>query len=241
MPYQLEVIAFNIECCKKIEKAGAQRIELCANPLEGGTTPSYGFIKTARQKVSIQLFPIIRPRGGDFFYTADEFAIIKNDVIFCKEAGCDGVVIGILNADGSVDKKRCQVLVDMAYPMEVTFHRAFDRAADPFKALEDIIEVGCSRILTSGQQATAMQGITLLENLVKKADERIIIMLGSGVRSTNIIELAVQTGAVEFHTSARMLAPSKMDFVSGSIDATSKTIIVDENEVEKMVLLLQSR
>ena len=162
MNFKLEVIAFNIESCKLAQQSGAYRIELCDNPSEGGTTPSIGMIKAAREKVDIELFPIIRPRGGDFLYSDDEFEIMKEDILQCKKIGCDGVVIGLLNADGNVDKIRTSQLVNLAYPMSVTFHRAFDRANDPFKAMEDIIECGCERILTSGQQPTASEGIELM-------------------------------------------------------------------------------
>ena len=136
-------------------------MELCADAAVGGTTQSLGVIKIAREKLQIQLYPIIRPRGGDFFFTEEELEIMMNDVLLCKQIGCDGVVIGMLNQDGTIDKKSCEQLVQLAYPLGVTFHRAFDRAADPQQALEDIIEIGCERILTSGQQPTAMEGAEL--------------------------------------------------------------------------------
>lgn len=204
MIFRLEVIGFNIESCMLAQAAGAHRIELCDNPGEGGTTPSYGFIKSARENLQIELYPIIRPRGGDFFYSDAEFEVMKADVKVCKELGCDGVVIGILHTDGTIDKKRCGELVQLAYPMGVTFHRAFDRVKDDAQALEDVIEIGCERILTSGLVPSALDGAETLASLIKQADERIIIMPGSGVRADNIIGLAKKTGAVEFHTSARM-------------------------------------
>lgn len=214
MPFKLEIIGFNIASCIAIDKSGAHRIELCDNSYEGGTTPSFGFIKAAREKVSVDLFPIIRPRGGDFLYSDDEFRIMKKDVELCRETGCNGVVFGLLNKDGSIDTDRTGRLVELAYPMEVTFHRAFDHCKDPVKALEQLIEAGCKRILTSGQQPLAMQGAGLIEELVKVADRRIIIMPGSGVRKDNIKELAEKTGAVEFHSSLRTTLNSKMDFVN---------------------------
>ena len=238
MQFKLEVIAFNIESCELAQKSGANRIELCDNPGEGGTTPSHGMIKAARKKVNIDLFPIIRPRGGDFFYSDDEFEIMKEDVLLCKNIGCDGVVIGLLNEDGTVDKKRTSQLVNLAYPMSVTFHRAFDRANDPFKAMEDIIECGCERILTSGQQPIAMEGIDLIASLIKQADERIIIMPGSGLRSDNIISIAKQSGAVEFHSSARTNSDSKMKFNNPTMKEQLKTVVLDANEVSKMATLL---
>ena len=238
MNFKLEVIAFNIESCELAQKSGAHRIELCDNPGEGGTTPSIGMIKAARQKVTIELFPIIRPRGGDFLYTDDEFDIMKEDILQCKKIGCDGVVIGLLNEDGTVDTNRTSILVNLAYPMSVTFHRAFDRAQDPFKAMEDIINCGCERILTSGQQPTASEGIELITALIKQADERIIIMPGSGLRSDNIISIAKQSGAVELHSSARTASDSKMSFNKPSMKEQLKTVVLDAPEVSKMATLL---
>ena len=240
MNFKLEVIAFNIESCELAQQSGAHRIELCDNPGEGGTTPSIGMIKAARKKVDIELFPIIRPRGGDFLYSDDEFDIMKEDILQCKKIGCDGVVIGLLHADGTVDKIRTSQLVNLAYPMSVTFHRAFDRANDPFKAMEDIIECGCERILTSGQQPTALEGIELILALIKKAEERIIMMPGSGLRSDNIISIAQQSGAVEFHSSARMTTDSKMNFNNPKMNEQLKTIVLDAAEVSKMATLLSS-
>ena len=239
--FTLEIIGFNIESCRIAQAAGAHRIELCDNPLEGGSTPSYGFLKAARQLLHIQLYPMIHPRGGDFFYTIDEFEIIKTDVKICKDLGCDGVVIGVLNQDGSIDKKRVKELVAMAYPMGVTFHRAFDRCANPFEALEDIIETGCERILTSGQHPTATEGAVLINELIRQADERIIIMPGSGVRSSNIIALAEKTGATEFHTSARIWAGSSMQHINPTMNETIQSVMVDEEEVKKILALLTEK
>jgi copper homeostasis protein len=238
--FTLEVIGFNIESCMAAQRAGAHRIELCDNPGEGGTTPSYGFIKAARETLQIALFPIIRPRGGDFFYTDAEFELMKADVKICKELGCDGVVIGILNADGTVDTKRCKQLVAMAYPLGVTFHRAFDRVKDAAKTLEDIIETGCERILTSGLQPTAIEGAETIAALIKQAAERIIIMPGSAVRAGNIIELATNTGAVEFHTSARMHVNSKMDYVNKAMKEDLKSVAADEEEIKNIMANLKS-
>ena len=234
----LEIIGFNIESCLIAQSSGADRIELCDGPAEGGTTPSYGFIKAAREKLTINLFPIIRPRGGDFFYSDEEFEIMKTDVKLCKQLGCDGVVTGMLHADGTVDKKRNAVLVELAYPLGVTFHRAFDRTADAFKAMEDIIDIGCERILTSGQRPNALDGADLIAQLVKQADERIVIMPGSGVRSDNIIELAKKTGATEFHTSARININSRMSYSNASMNEDLRSVSVDTDEVKKIIELL---
>ncbi len=178
---------------------------------------------------------MIHPRGGDFFYTEDEFEIIKTDVKLCKELGCNGVVIGALTKDGKIDKNKCSLLVELAYPLGVTFHRAFDRAADPFEALEDIIDIGCERILTSGQKPTAPEGAELIKHLIQQADERIIIMPGSGLRSDNIINMAKNTGAVEFHTSARIRVPGKMTFQNPLMNETAESISVDGNEVRRII------
>ena len=240
MKFTLEVIGFTIESCILAQAAGAHRIELCDNPGEGGTTPSYGFIKAAREVLKIELYPIIRPRGGDFLYSDAEFEVMKADVQICKELGCDGVVIGILNADGTVDKMRCRELVQLAYPMGVTFHRAFDRVKDAAQALEDVIEIGCERILTSGLVPTALDGAETLAALIKQADERIVIMPGSGVRSDNIIELAKRTAAVEFHTSARINISSKMDYTNEGMKEKLQSVSLDEEEVKKIIANLKS-
>ena len=239
MKFKLEVIGFTIESCLIAQAAGAHRIELCDNPSEGGTTPSYGFIKAAREKLTIELYPIIRPRGGDFLYSETEFEIMKADVQICKNLGCNGVVIGILLADGEVDKERCKQLVDIAYPMGVTFHRAFDRTADPFKALEDIISIGCERILTSGQKPSVNEGMQLLTDLVQQANERIIIMPGSGVRADNILVLANKTNALEFHTSARISTNSKMEFINENMNEQLASVATDGNEIKKIIEQLE--
>jgi copper homeostasis protein len=214
LTFALEICCYNFQSALIAAAAGADRIELCADAAEGGTTPGKGTIQRVRSSVQIELYPIIRPRGGDFLYTADEFEIMKADVLLCKELGCDGVVIGMLNADGSIDKSRCAQLTELAYPMGVTFHRAFDRAANPFEALEDIISIGCERILSSGQKPVADNALPLLNELVRQANERIIIMPGSGVRAANISTIAEATGAAEFHSSASMKLPSQMQFTN---------------------------
>lgn len=240
MKFKLEVIGFTIESCLIAQAAGAHRIELCDNPSEGGTTPSYGFIKTARENLLIELYPIIRPRGGDFLYSEIEFEVMKADIQICKNLGCDGVVIGMLNADGTVDKQRCKQLVDIVQPMGVSFHRAFDRTNDPFKALEDIISIGCERILTSGQKSVATDGAALLNELVKQANGRIIIMPGSGVRSDNIETLVKKTNAIEFHTSARTYTDSKMEFINESMDEQLTSVTTLSNEIKTIIQLLKA-
>jgi copper homeostasis protein len=236
----LEVIAFNLESCLIAERSGAHRIELCDNPGEGGTTPSYGMIRQARKQTTIALFPIIRPRGGDFVYSDDEFDIMKADLSICKTLGCDGVVLGLLDVTGNIDVARTRELVRIAYPMSVTFHRAFDRANDPTKALEDVIACGCERVLTSGQHETAYAGIQLINELIVKADERIIIMPGSGVRSDNIAEIATKTGAKEFHSSARKSHPGISAFSPPTMNEAAGTVLLDEEEVKKLLEAMPS-
>lgn len=236
---KLEIIGFNIESCIAAQKAGAHRIELCAGPGEGGVTPSYAFIKAAREKLQIDLYVMIRPREGDFLFSDDEFEMMKKDVAICKELGCDGIVTGILTTDGKVDKERCKQLVDMAYPLEATFHRAFDRVADPFEALEDIIALGFERILTSGLTPKAIDALDTLAGLVKQSDDRIIIMPGSGITSANVLEVAKKTGAKEFHSSASILKDSGMQFQNAGMKESLKYLTANEDEVKKMALSLK--
>ncbi|HEY5771821.1 MAG TPA: copper homeostasis protein CutC [Chitinophagaceae bacterium] len=213
MSFVIEIASSDFLTTKSAVEGGADRIELCANLAEGGTTPSYGHIKKCREAFDIALFPIIRPRGGDFLYTKDEFEIMKNDIKLCNELGCEGIVIGLLNMDGTIDMTRTSELIELAYPLEVTFHRAFDRCKDPFAALEELIEIGCQRILTSGQKPTVSEGVDLIAELNKKADDRIVILPGSGVRKDNIKMLAEKTGCIEFHSSLRGKAKSPMQFI----------------------------
>lgn len=234
MNYRLEICAFNLASALVAQEAGADRIEFCAGPEEGGTTPSMGAIRTARETLRIPLYPIIRPRGGDFLYSDEEFRSMILDIEYCKQVGCNGVVFGILCPDGSVDKTRCARLVELAYPLGVTFHRAFDWCSNPFEALETIIGIGCERILTSGQRPKALDGVEMIDQLVREADDRIVIMPGSGVRSANIVELAEKTGASEFHTSARVLKASAMTFVNAAMKESQDSVMVDLDEVRKI-------
>lgn len=234
----LEIAVFNIQSALLASKAGADRLELCENPVDGGTTPSFGTLKTIREKISIPVFPIIRARGGDFFYTADELDVMQKDILLCKQLGFDGVVIGSLKKDATVDTETIKRWVDMAYPLEVTFHRAFDRTKDAFQSLKDIIECGCQRILTSGQVPNAFDGKELIKKLIEQADDRIIIMPGSGVRSSNIKDLAGYTGATELHSSARKNFPSEMEFINPGMQEKLENIAVDVEDIQKMKLEL---
>jgi copper homeostasis protein len=213
MSYIIEIATSDFETTKSAVEGGADRIELCANLAEGGTTPSYGTIYQCREELDVLLYPIIRPRGGDFLYTDNEYEVMLHDLKLCKQSGCDGVVIGLLNADGTIDVKRTGALIEIAYPMGVTFHRAFDRCKDPFEAMEQLIKLGCERILTSGQMTTVSEGSDKIAELNKAADHRIVIMPGSGVRKENIKMLAAKTGCTEFHSSLRKKAKTKMEFI----------------------------
>lgn len=229
MQYIIEVATSDFSTTASAVEGGADRIELCGNLAEGGTTPSYGTIRKCREAFSVQLYPIIRPRGGDFLYSAAEFDIMLQDVKLCKELGCDGVVIGMLEADGRIAVDACRRLVEAAYPLGVTFHRAFDRCLDPYEALEQIIGMGCERILTSGQRPAAPDGVELISKLNQAADQRIIIMPGSGVRAENIKMLAAKTGCTEFHSSLRGKMASPMQFIhpgfAGSAESYSNNAI----------------
>jgi len=238
--YILEICCFNLPSCVVAATAGADRIELCMDPGDGGTTPSYGLIRSAREKCDIRLYPIIRPRGGDFFYDDDDYEQMLLDIRLCKDLGCDGVVIGGLLPDGRIDKVRCARLVSEAKGMGVTFHRAFDRASDPLVALEDIIEIGCERILTSGQHPTAREGVSLIRELTGLAGDRIAIMPGGGVRAEGIVGLAEATGAREFHTAARVTIPSMMQYVNPAMDEQLTSVAVHSDEIRQMRTLLDS-
>jgi len=234
MPFTLEICCYNYQSAIIAAQAGAHRIELCADAAEGGTTPGFGTIKLVKEKAGIEVFPIIRPRGGDFFYTAEEFIVMKTEILLCKGLGCEGVVLGMLKQDGSVDKENCKKLVELAYPMSVTFHRAFDRASNPFEALEDIIAIGCDRILTSGHKPTALEGAHLLDELIRQANDRIIVMPGAGIRAANITDVAKKTGAVEFHSSASTRVNSSMLFINAGMQENLQTIMADKEEVAGM-------
>ncbi len=209
---QLEVCVDSVESAMNAERGGADRVELCDNLFEGGTTPSAGCVAVVRANLKIGLQVIIRPRGGDFLYDAREMAVMQHDVRVAQELGADGVVTGALTAAGQVDRAITKQLIELARPMNVTFHRAFDMTADPFQALEDLIDLGVDRILTSGQQATAWEGVGLIEALVKQAAERIIVMPGGGINEHNIRALVQQTGVSECHVSARKSLASQMQF-----------------------------
>ena len=210
--YKFEICANSVASCIAAQDGGADRVELCAGIPEGGTTPSVGLIRCARESIIIGQNVIIRPRGGDFLYSESEIREMVYDIKAAKGLGVDGLVFGCLCPDGSVDMENMRLLMEAAGDTPVTFHRAFDHTSDPLKALEDIIELGCARILTSGCRPTAAEGAPLLAQLVEKAGDRIIIMPGCGVNEGNIAETARLSGAREFHFSAREPVESGMTF-----------------------------
>jgi len=226
MKFKLEICVDTVESAIVAQSAGADRVELCASLTEGGTTPGYGTITSARNNLTIKLHVLIRPRGGDFLYSDLEYDIMRRDIDVCSESGIDGVVLGILEPDGTIDIERTSKLVELARPMSVTFHRAFDMCNEPNKALEDVIATGADRLLTSGHKNKAEEGAGLLNSLIAKAQNRIIIMPGSGINKTNITDNARKTGAVEFHLTGRKTTESDMIFrrqdinMGGSADLT---------------------
>lgn len=242
----LEICVDSVGSAIMAQQAGADRIELCDNLMEGGTTPSFGCIVMARKNIDIPIHVLIRPRGGDFLYTGHELEIMKRDIEICGENGIDGIVSGILMPGGSVDVERTSKLAEMAYPMKFTFHRAFDMCYDPLSALEDVIATGASRLLTSGQKNTASEGAELIGHLVDQAGLRLIIMPGGGINETNVSDLITRTKACEIHLTGRKSVESKMKFrrddISlggiGEINEYSRKV-ADPEKIEKIKNILK--
>jgi copper homeostasis protein len=208
----LEICVDSLASAVTAEEGGADRIELCSDLLEGGITPSSGLIQAVRSKIDIPVFVMIRPRGGDLYYSASEFDIMVSDLLEARRLGADGVVLGLLTINGQVDIERTSRLVELAYPLQVTFHRAIDMAPDMERACEDIVSTGAHRILTSGGKQTAQLGAEQIARLVKVANGRIGVMVGSGIRAHNVQEIARATGAQEFHGSLRKRTPSPVTY-----------------------------
>ena len=226
--YQFEICTNSVESCLAAQEGGADRVELCAGIPEGGTTPSYGEIAIAREVLThTRLHVIIRPRGGDFLYSDIEIRTMLKDIEIARKLGADGVVFGCLTAEGEVDLPVMQKLMEAAQGLSVTFHRAFDVCRNPQRALEQIIKLGCNRMLTSGQQPTAELGIPLLEELQKQAAGRITLLVGCGVNENNIAHIATETGIREFHFSARETIESKMLHRNGTV-SMGGTVNIEE-------------
>jgi copper homeostasis protein len=241
----LEICVDSVRSAINAQKGGADRVELCANMYEGGTSPSVGQVELTRKYIDIELYVMIRPRGGDFCYSDLEFEQMKREIIAYKELLVDGFVFGILKPDGTIDTARTKELVALARPKKVTFHRAFDMCADPLHAVDDLIALGVDRILSSGQRQRAMEGAELLQQLILRAKNRIIIMPGSGINSSNIIELQDKTGAREFHMTANshmqgLMLYQKSDIaMGGKLEYTEYGI--NETSVEKVQLIVQKK
>ena len=207
-----EVCVDSVDSAVAAEQGGATRVELCAALLEGGLTPSAGTIAITRAQVSIGLQVMIRPRGGDFLYSDTEFTSMKHDIELAKQLGSNGVVFGLLTAAGDIDSDRTRVLLDHAKPMNVTFHRAFDMTRDPIAALGTLIELGINRVLTSGQEVSALEGAELVHGLLVHADDKIIVMPGGGITEQNIKKVLDTTGAKEIHVTGTRTKNSPMTF-----------------------------
>lgn len=239
----LEVCANGYVSALAAQNGGAKRVEFCDNLAEGGTTPSYGQVAFAKKNLSIEIWPIIRPRGGDFLYSDIEFELIKEDIKIFKSLNCEGIVTGILKADGSIDKERTAELIELAKPMKVAFHRAFDMSNNMKKALEDLIDLGIVRVLTSGGSSSAIAGAENLSKLVKQANRRIEIMPGAGINKNNLKTLISKTGAINYHASAKQFVQSKMlyrnaDTKMGSIEDEYQYELTSSEVVKELVSII---
>lgn len=239
----VEVCANSVQSAIAAQKGGAIRVELCSNLNDGGTTPAKSQIEMSRENLSIALNVIVRPRGGDFLYDDLDFETMKRDIVLCGEIGCDGVVFGILSADGNVDITRNQILVDLAkrYNLSVTFHRAFDRVVNLEKALDDVIKIGCDRILTSGGRNTAFEGRENLAKLVQIAQQRIAIMAGAGVNINNVVDLIRTTGVKEIHGTFHSLQEGKMKYHNPFFEDISEYTFYnsDQNIIKNIINLIK--
>ena len=242
----LEVCLESIESAVAADRGGAQRVELCANLLEGGTTPSAGTIRVVRERVHVAIQVMIRPRGGDFLYSEPEFASMRHDIRVAKELGADGIVLGLLNADGTVDVERTRELVEIASPLPVTFHRAIDVSRNLFDALEAVIATGAARVLTSGGEPSVVDGAKTVARMVQKAGDRILVMPGCGIRRDNILEIARETGAHELHIALDETVESGMQFRKAEIPMGGVEgreylrFEASENAVRSVVALLRN-
>lgn len=237
----LEVAANSVASAIAAQDGGAGRVELCCALELGGLTPSHSQIALARERLHIPLYVLVRPRAGDFLYADDECTTMLRDIEACVALGCDGVVLGVLDADGNVDRGRCRELVSAARGLGVTFHRAIDVSRDPLQSLEDAIALGCERVLSSGAQPSAPQGADLLQTMVRRAAGRISVMPGAGIDAGNVAALRARTGAHEFHASAKRALPSTACHVPCQpLGMVGTEIRTDADTVRDMVTALRN-
>jgi copper homeostasis protein len=246
MPITVEICTDSTDSAIAAESGGAQRVELCSDLVEGGITPSAGLIATVRQKIQIGLQVMIRPRGGDFHYSAEEFDIMRRDIRMAKQLGANGVVFGLLDLDGKVEVERTRDLVELARPLNVTYHRAFDMARDLEQSLEDVISTGADRILTSGAEVAAPNAVPTLQRLIAAAGERIIILVGGGMKPHNAPKVVTATGAKEIHAGLRTTMEGPMRYrnhklVMGTIPGLeyNRTVVL-QKDVEALVKAVNS-
>lgn len=236
----LEIATNSLASALAAQAGGADRIELCAGLELGGLTPSPALIALVRERVTLPVYVLIRPRAGDFVYSEDEHRTMLGDIAHCAAAGCDGVVLGALSAEGEVDLARCRELVAAAGTMGTTFHRAIDVSRDPSRALEDIVALGCERVLSSGGAPDALQGAALLRRLVEQAGDRIAVMPGAGIDAGNIAGLRRLTGAREFHASAKRALPSAMrQLPASALGMEAGELRSDQDEVRRLAEALR--
>lgn len=239
----LEICAAGIHSALNAQAAGADRIELCENLEGGGITPSHGLIRRARMLLSIPIHVLIRPRSGDFIYSDHELEIMNDDIAFCKSSGINGVVLAVLKSDGTIDTERCKQLIESSKPMSVTFQRAFDFVKDPFASMEEIIKLGCDRILTSGQQQNVLDGSTLIRQLADQAAGRIVLLAGAGISEENIEAVVQKTGTHEFHYSAKTKVKSTMEYRKKDLNLGSAVsdefsyFVSDENRIRNIKMI----
>ena len=239
---KVEICANSYESAINAEKAGADRIELCTELAVGGITPSYGLINKVIEDISIQVNVLIRPRSGDFSYSDAEFDIMKRDILFCKEQGCNSIVSGVLKNDNTIDIPRTKELIEFAKPLSFTFHRAFDWVENPRKSIEKLIELGVQRVLTSGQEISAVSGLKLLKIMHQQCGDRLIILPGGGIYEANIVQFK-NAGFKEIHFSAtklrRTLNTVKVSMHSDRFFDETQIAISDFNQIKKMINLVK--
>jgi len=235
----LEVIAFDFLSANLASMHGVDRLEICDNKLEGCTTRSIGLVRTIKESLAIQVFPMIRPRGGDFLYQRKEIDVMKYDIESFKDLGCEGVVLGCLDHSGNINSQYCKELIEAAYPMEVTFHRAFDRCKNPVESLKEIISLGFKRVLTSGQKPTALAGKEFIAELIEQFHKEITMIPGGGIDSTNIVAVCRHTKAKEIHSPAGLVKKSEMIFKNEGMNEELSSYMIDVEEIVKMKNLIK--